>query len=1319
MSKTSFEKALHIRVANIDELDEADLYDHIVVKYISEINNQRKSSGNPPLFLDENCSEAAKNSFQSIGNLQSLLKTHEVVGSDFSHISHEHNSSMTPSMSQNKSILEGFIQSFASIDQSKKSIFFDVNFNSIGLSVKRSFGSFKIMAIFFKKSIIINHLEYDISSGFKLSGKMLDPFNSIFLITLKDGKESAKPGIAGPKRIIVKSDYREFEAIITRILISSRSANEKIVEFYTIKAEPRSIGYNSGQDLTCIPPDATLAHITNFNGLWESNLMFESRSLSESILIKENYEKNVGSKIMVQNTSDFRGKPSSTVRTRPTSSIPPVSRNEWGGKGTPWKSTVTGSLSTIPESNRETEMKIDAWPGNKENFAVGRGDSNMFLKGENRGDVFSTTNNFSFNNVSGSNPFASSTPIGNPFASNMASSSNPFREGGQGSASGSSNNYLMSASTPQGYSSMTMSNPMNQVVPGQYVNGSGNPVMTGNQFSQGPYNSGFMSAYPGAFQGPMYPQVSNFNQGVPFNNPPPGNYGPGMQGYNPFFNQQNVKPPWQQHFSHPAFSDPSMLYNQEQCFMNMQGITSLPFALKGSLLKESGKNFYPLKNDEGKKEKKKNKKEKKIQKIETNAKTTVEKNVEVLLPGFTQPIPDSLVQEIRRLKPENESYARLFESMDHFDILLRVRDTDFKAHKAVIYSSSRTLRDQLDKARSSSVLSSKLVLPSWIQIDPFKLVLKFMYTSSLHSESIPINLSLEMLSIADYLQMSTLCDVLIIQFILTQITNEDSLSLIKMAVTREKEPSEGWEYLISCCLNYIGKHSNTIVRNFRAECLALPVPCILRIVDASMKYLSSLDHASLVIKLMTDVQYAHCVFELTQKVTDLYLFGYNNHYIDIQKVDFVRPLTKEQILKLGTDVIMEYPLIEENAPFFLNTSRASQVPAKKLPESVNKFMISGKTLTILQNKEIRARGKSKFSFTVKEIHRPKNVMSQCFSSETRFWSILVQTSKEGFISLFLCERGKLQSSENFISLYFTSVLFEIEIEDEGLQEFFRSNNRPDYSAGFYSFPNDQNHMIGERNFCKVSNLSSIDSVKINVYIREVGIHSGLLHYLCENFDTLNSAKSEKFRDLDSHNMKYLLSSDHLNICSERDAAGALWKYSANKSIDCIDLLVSEVRFGFLTTKDLLTIARDHSGFRSSENFRFIFENEFLRRLENKKNSQRPRRKYENLSEITTAEYKKEIINWILDDHHHEGYVERISKLKKELAEARKETQKVRSENLTRKTELETSKASQILPDPRLFYEADLRVSESLKYDSDPRSKDFDPYSVQDKNCQIF
>lgn len=101
------------------------------------------------------------------------------------------------------------------------------------------------------------------------------------------------------------------------------------------------------------------------------------------------------------------------------------------------------------------------------------------------------------------------------------------------------------------------------------------------------------------------------------------------------------------------------------------------------------------------------------------------------------------------------------------------------------------------------------------------------------------------------------------------------------------------------------------------------------------------------------------------------------------------------------------------------------------------------------------------------------------------------------------ERGRAENETKYFELDFTSVLFELEIEDPGLEYRLRVGNQPRYSASFYSFPNNQFHIIGERNYCRISNLSNPENCKINIYMKEAGIHSASMTYVLKNFESLS------------------------------------------------------------------------------------------------------------------------------------------------------------------------------------------------------------------------
>lgn len=1375
MSQNSLDTSLQILTKSLEELKDEEIGTRAALDLIRDLNQARKSTGFLPLCIDENCVLAAYESFQTIGSLQSLLSAFDVVGSDFTSINQEKTLEINSSHSPNPAIYSCYKNLFNSIDQGQRDQVLNPNFTHIGLAFKRSFGSFKVIAILFKKPIMINHCSLDINNGVYISGCMLDPIACMYVVVLKDGKEAVRPAIAGPKRINADRNNNTFEVNIPRVLMSSRSMNEKYMEFYILKNDSGSISYGIGQDLNALPSEGILAHKMTFLGIYESNVMIESRNLEESFKIKEQYEAKVGSKLITHSSADFKTRNTTGVgRGRGTTrglgnsgvggstglgSVPNIStRADWSTKSTPWKPPVSRPLSTISEVSREGEKSAEAWTRdpNKENFPSFR---DLNARDPQLGYNFSQSLNDTIMNPSPSsftksnfNGTLNNTHNSSNFTNTNPCIQNPFALSGSSQIISSNTNQRPSSSSfsnqPSGYPNQGTNYPNNSGFPNS---GQGPYSGQGNMYQNGPSNNypnqvsapsfqsnfpqqiaypngGFQNPYPGTYTQPSptsnllnpgaYPNQNyptnmnfpgNYPQYLPLGNPGPypvqNSYFP--SGVLPNFITQGTNPNPMNPLSSQNFLQPLNSLNPEINSMIMtsfHGKNSFPF-----IVSQKSPEYKPLssQNDD------KTEVNYKLKtKLESSSSQTTDKMPEIDMPNLILPIPASLLQEISKPRPENSSYTKLYTTMEYHDVILKVKDTDFKAHKAVLFSASGFFREKLEQTRNMSQFQiTKLLLPSWFMLDPFKIVMKFMYTFDLDREHINIKFARDILAIADFLQMQDLCDIIIIKHIIPQLSKEEVLGLLKQASSREKEANPGWDYLFESCLVYAGQQSSFLVRNMRSECLSLPLQCVIKLVDSSMRYINNSEQTSLIIKLLIDLRYASCVFELTNKVTELFISGYVDYPVDIRKLDAVRPLTAAQLTKLEENMTMEYPLIDEKAPFFNEAVRENSTPPIKSQYSINQMDLCGKTIPIVNQKDIVARTKRPFFFKVTDIFRPKNVMSPVFINESHKWSVLVSTSVDGMISVFLCDRGSCKKNSHFTPLLFTTVVFEIDIDDKGVKDSLRISNQPGYTAGFYSFPSSQFHIVGERNFCKISSLKSIDSVNFNLYIRELNIHSGLLHYLCENFDTLVSKNPEKFCDIGGFNLKYLLSHDLLPVSDEREAAGALWRFSANKPQDMINMLVCEIRYQYLSTTDLLTIARDHAGIRSSANFKYIFRTEFQRRVENKGQNEKPRKKYENKTkENCFKEYGDEIVNWILESNHHQGYEERINELKKRLEEQKNETNRTKAEIHAKKIELNQE------------WE---KLSKQINYISQPyqppeaRPQENEVFYTPDKNCIIF
>ena len=125
---------------------------------------------------------------------------------------------------------------------------------------------------------------------------------------------------------------------------------------------------------------------------------------------------------------------------------------------------------------------------------------------------------------------------------------------------------------------------------------------------------------------------------------------------------------------------------------------------------------------------------------------------------------------------------------------------------------------------------------------------------------------------------------------------------------------------------------------------------------------------------------------------------------------------------------------------------------------------------------------------------------------------------------------------------YRSVLAEFSVVDAKLKP-VDMGRQP--SVMFHSFPNGQYRCVGERHFIAVSP-SKNKSLRLQVQIKEIPLHSLLVHYMSNHFDEVLEYK----RLLKMHwfNMAYILSSDRLNVNKEEDAFNAIWKFTPGKTM---------------------------------------------------------------------------------------------------------------------------------------------------------------------------
>jgi len=1157
----------------------------------------------------------------------------------------------------------------------------------------------KLYCILFRKEMAVHHVSYDLKKGVTIRGQMLFQ-SALYGIEMKEGSET-QGSVIGPKRIKFNPDSQEFEARFLRLHIKSRNANEKILEFYSVEEDPRSLGYGVGNDIQMISvkPAARLAHRMVFKGLWESNILMEERPVGDSQFVIDEYESKSSKKLIEFNTKEFgRPKPNNTrIKSTPyrdinpsrlsnsrlstIEEVPTSMRRPWSKpQEKPWVRTdPSGWAQDKENSGMEFDTKPPSigpvpFPRNNLGYQSSSTFQNTQLNQSPYPQPFAQSNPQStFAQSNPMNPFGQSNPQTTFAQSNSQSTfaqSNPVNPFAQNPQSNLQNAFPQS--NPQ--NTFTQSNPQNPFFQNNPVNSfsqssfySQKPVQSNPQIPFGsqssfpqPFNSfGNSNQVPNPFATAQLPNPFSSN---PPQNPPQiaPQIAPQMTPQNPPQNppqtftqnipQNNPQRTPTNPFSQPT--NPPFVSGPQQPPVNFY---AQPSGFNSQILPASLPQYRPPEVPQ--------KPNLSIPQTPYAQPKPKQDDKFISIPCLILPLPKTLYKQVCSPKPENPSYKKLYETMEYYDVLIKVKEVEIKAHRAVLYSSCPFFHDHLNKLKNlSSALSvAKIIMPNWFNPEAFSIVLKWMYSCNIDYENIDLARAKDILMIADHLKLNELVGIIIVKFVLVQVTCEEVISVLQIASHRVSEAAEEyWEYLIDSCAMLAAEHSNWLVRHKRAECLSLSLDLLIRVVECSMYFINNQDHVTLVIKLLIDLRYADCIFQLSNKITGLYLSGYSDYSCDIRQLDYMRPLSEEQAKALDPSIPMEFDLQHESQHQYL-----TQVRQKPIPPPVDSFnAMDSKKAHIIKPSKLRARSQHSFSFEVLNINKPRNVMSPCFESETRKWSVLVSTSPEGYISVFLCERGPAENTEKHQNLDFTSVVFEIELLDTGMKKTLRTGNQPCYTAGFYSFPNNQFKIVGERKFCKLNVIKDPRRVEVKAFVRETPIHSGVIHYISESFDSL-SQKFDNFKAISFYNLKYVLESDKLSVRSEREAAALLWKYSACQEPEIVNFLIPSLRFEYLNMEDLLLIARDHGVIRKTKNFFEVFKQEFLRRVSSKTPNQNPRHKYE-VSEAPQCSSDK-IVDWILSSNHHEGFESRINELKSKHEKQRVQDKK-KIEELTRRNQ---------------------------------------------------
>lgn len=1346
---SSFESVFKLLSADIDSLSDPDLQDFASLQIAGLVNSERKNTGMPALARDENCDRAASDVLaRPMTALHTTVRNHNVIGCDFNYVNLEQQCSAQIGSSKNHAV-DCFKNLLGSLDPNGRRFIFSSSITHFGIAAERNSASiYRVCIIVFRKALTIFHISHKASEGIVIHGKFLDPNYSLYAVAVHDERNSLKAGYAGPKQIQYKYDTQDFSIKVVARLMQNRSLTCKVLEFIAVEGDGRNLNYGSGPDINSVNESTTMiVHKMRFTRLWESNLLYEARSLSDSQFILDEYNSKSNIPRPSTQTSRTTGRTPSWANSRDTPLRPGVSRPlptiaevsrsqqelpHWSQTDRNKPEVVSGanfpqvaSSFGVANENLNPLVEPDRFPPPRQ--PIGQGLPNSFgqasysnfpSKPLTINTAFTPTNSsypqqtshFSFPSKPGTiqpafPPQSGAFPSAATFPPNSSAFSAPYPSAAMPTAQTTYPPQVKSAFPtfqPQG-PHMQSGYPQSSTGYSAFPTASsGQPSAfpTTSSLSSHPGQSSFpsaQSAFPshptasafpstsGSFHSvtPSFPSVATSFPSAPTTTFPStvsafpsattsGQQSSTTQSAFPTTNKPAFAP--QQAFQ--PTSSQSAFPSQPTTQASSLPSTSFPPGPAQQSSFQSSQSFKPpssgffVSPQENKHE---------SVKLAENfdrylSETEEDKQGQseyVNLSCLILAIPRKLFEEVRCYVTENPAYRKLYETMEYSDVAIRVQNSDIRAHKAVLCASSHFFRDQLDriKALPTSLQTAKLIMPSTFTEASFKIALKFMYSLNIDLEHISLATAKELLVVAEALGLPTLVKVTIVKFICTQITREDVLSTLKLATAKTDVVTQlAWEYLEDSCALFAAQQSQWLVRNRRAECLTLPLNLLFRVLEYSVAHANSSEQVANVIKLLTDLRYADNVFELANKLSYLYLLGYKDYSCDIRHVDLLKPYTKEQLSRLNPNSLMEHPTL----PDCLGSTQARMIPGgpPMIPPSVNAVLAMGerssqlalavgstvpKTVAILKDRDLRARAsKPTFTFTVADLSRPRSVVSCVFSSLSRLWSLVVVIEQTQHLSLYLCERGSPDESQS--PLFFTSVLFELEVQDQGMRE-ARVSSQPNYSACFFSFPNGQGFSAGERNYCRLNQLRDPSRAVVSVYIKEVNLHSSLLHYITANCDTLFGRNSEAFCAMSPFNLRAVLFHDQLNVKSEREAAKIVYNFASKQPVEVVETVIPALRLQHMPFPDLLNVVRDHTRIRQSALFQRLFEAEMARRLTGQPITEAPRAASKMKAELTQPENMKALTNWLLTAPHHEGYERRLEELKHQLQAQRQENDK--------------------------------------------------------------
>ena len=262
----------------------------------------------------------------------------------------------------------------------------------------------------------------------------------------------------------------------------------------------------------------------------------------------------------------------------------------------------------------------------------------------------------------------------------------------------------------------------------------------------------------------------------------------------------------------------------------------------------------------------------------------------------------------------NPSFEHLYYSHDFSDVVLKLNNNVIQAHKVVLASSSKVFMELIKSAEEEFKYNMnnqgynmningtniiEILLPENFDFKIFNEIIKWIYCGKIND-----NLSIEtlriMLIMSEKLKIISLVKILIVKYLIPQISKENAISLCIDAYTRgnsNHETSSCWDLLLNYSLNYIGKNSISLIKTNPEKLLIMDVGLLIKCVKICMDNIVDLEQLSSILQILMQKGVANNIFDLLQK--------------EVEKVKICRCYDSQNI---NIDLLLGY-FEKKNIPF--------------------------------------------------------------------------------------------------------------------------------------------------------------------------------------------------------------------------------------------------------------------------------------------------------------------------------------------------------------------------------------------------------------------